>query len=229
MGTRCEYALVLMTRAPLPGATKTRMMPHLTARQCAYLHRCMLRDISRVCACIACEKTADILVACDGIGAEGAIREAFDAPAVYFPQEGEGLGERMARCVESVLSQGYRRCAIIGSDSPAISADDIREAFGLLDRADAVIGPAADGGFYLMAMREFLPAAFGLHGYGHPQVMDQTIAALEEAGSEVAFLRVLRDLDTIDDARSLLSCARGAASDDPIRELATVGFLKGLL
>ena len=85
-------AIILFTRVPVPGKTKTRMMPYLTEKQCAALHTCFLRDIEAQCR--KCE--ADVFVSyAPEEGGEEKLKHILGEQAGYFPQEGEGLGERM--------------------------------------------------------------------------------------------------------------------------------------
>ena len=119
MGER--RALVVMTRVPEPGKTKTRMMPDLTPSQCAEFHACMLRDISETCVAVA-KRGVEVFVAFAPEGAREEVGAYFDVEAGYFPQRGATLGERLGNAIGEVLSRGCSRVAVIGADSPEVGS-----------------------------------------------------------------------------------------------------------
>lgn len=216
-------ALVVMTRAPQPGRTKTRMMPRLTPDQCACLHRALLSDLADVCRVLAPD--VDVFVAYASPGEERAIRVAFDAPAVYFAQRGDSLGERLREAARTVLGRGYARCAIVGCDAPALDSSDVRQAFGALDGADVVLGPAEDGGYYLVAVSSVPAAVFDLAAYGHGAVLEQTLRAADDEGLTCALLRTHVDIDCWADVETLLARAEGDAA---LASLRTVAYLRDI-
>lgn len=216
-------ALVVMTRAPRPGATKTRMMPDLTPCQCAQLHAALLADAARLAR--SCADCADTLVAYAPPDAAGAVRAAFSAPARYFEQSGRDLGESMRAALREARGLGYDRVALVGADAPETAAEDIRTALRLLDDVDLVLGPAADGGFYLLAAQSVPDAVLGLSSYGHGGVLEQTVAAARAAGCSYALLAKRADLDCWEDALALLA---RADADPSLEALATVRYLRGV-
>src|SRR6516225_2823497 len=94
------------------------------------------------------------------------------------PQGPGGLGERMARFFSRRFAEGARRVVLLGSDSPTVPLDFIRDAFNLLRDADVVIGPACDGGYYLVGGTSRMPALFADIEYGQPDVLARTMAKL---------------------------------------------------
>ncbi len=214
-------AVVLMTRIPQPGHTKTRMMPELSPDQCAELHVAMLHDAAALCRNLS--EHCDIYVACASVGEKDTLRNYFDIPAHFFDQCDGGLGDRMRLAVSEVQQQACQRCVLIGVDTPEMQAADIYEAFILLDDVDVVFGPACDGGFYLVGVKEPLQAAFCLSAYGHSHVLSQTLNELDRDGCSYALLRSLHDLDCWDDASALLARAHDNALLD---RLHTVRYLR---
>lgn len=190
-----KRAVVVFTRVPVPGQTKTRMMPYLTAGQCACLHRCFLKDIKNACENVQ----ADLFVCYTPEGEEGILSSLFGENVVYFPQEGEGLGERMYYAIKKVLQNGYRACVLIGADVPEIRSEHLLNAFGMLDENDVVFGPTADGGYYLVGMKKPCREAFEKQTYGHGNVLDQTIGRLREKQFQVCCIAKLCDMDTRED------------------------------
>jgi hypothetical protein len=93
----------------------------------------------------------------------------------------------------------YKRVIIIGSDNPALSSDHINTAFDYLQDADLVIGPAEDGGYYLLGMQTFQPALFHDIAWSTPQVLEQTLSVIQKLALSYATLPVLNDVDTYAD------------------------------
>lgn len=210
-----EKAIIIFTRIPVPGKTKTRMMPHLTPVQCAKLHRCFLQDILSECGNCG----ADIYVSYADDREEAKDREDTDAGKQLVsrmlnerahttveivgcaPQRGEGLGERMYNAVEETLQKGYSSCVLIGTDVPELKACHIEKSFRELEKRDIVFGGTRDGGYYLIGMRTPCKEAFELKSYGHGTVLHDTAAHLKETGYTVGYTETLQDMDTPGDLR----------------------------
>ncbi len=116
-----------------------------------------------------------------------------------FVQKGEDLGRRMLNAFRQAFSDGYKRVALIGTDCPGLSAEILCDAFSLLEMNEAVIGPAEDGGYYLIGLRSLVPALFTARQWSTPCVCDEAIETLEQQGMGIALLPELRDIDTLDD------------------------------
>ena len=123
----------------------------------------------------------------------------------YAPQCGRDLGERMKSAFVQAFSDGVEKALLIGSDIPDMSISLINEAFNALDTSDAVIGPAHDGGYYLIGFNRasFLPDIFQGIAWSTDSVFCQTMKVFGKSGLTVHVLRVLRDVDTFDDLLSL--------------------------
>ncbi len=222
-----KRALIIFTRVPVPGMTKTRLMPYLTPGQCARLHECFLKDIAKICPGTG----ADIFVcytlpeteksgrlsaggrdgSYTGAGdTVGILRKIFGPAAEYYEQTGDGLGERMLSAIREVLERGYERCVLIGTDVPEVESQDIRQAFGILDSKDVVFGPTADGGYYLAGMKSPRKEVFEKQTYGHGSVLQNTIRALSQAGISVGIGRTHHDIDQEEDLRAFRDRMRGS-------------------
>jgi hypothetical protein len=123
---------------------------------------------------------------------------------VYMAQRGEDLGARMADAFVQSFSEGLEKVILIGSDIPDLTEAVIDEAFESLQRNDAVIGPASDGGYYLIGFNKgtFLPDIFAGVPWSTGSVFRQTMKVLQEEGCNVHILPEWRDIDTVDDLRS---------------------------
>ena len=190
-----KRAIIVFTRVPVAGQTKTRMMPYLNAAQCAKLHTCFLKDIQAACQCA----DADVFICYTPENLEERLYGIFGREVSYFPQEGEGLGDRMYRALAHVLEEGYDACVLIGTDIPEIRAEHLRLAFRVLEDQDIVFGPTSDGGYYLIGMKEPSHVPFDNQSYGHGSVLDNAIAGVEAHGLRAGLAFTLHDMDTRED------------------------------
>jgi rSAM/selenodomain-associated transferase 1 len=122
-----------------------------------------------------------------------------------IPQMGADLGERMKNAFWSCFADGFTAAVIIGSDSPDLTPEIFTEAFAALEDRDAVIGPAADGGYYLIGFRKetFVPGAFEGIAWSKDRVFAETADRLDQAGLITHRLPRWRDVDTPEDLRDL--------------------------
>ncbi len=210
-------ALIVFTREPVPGLTKTRLMPYMSADECAALHKCFLRDIRRQLL----RTDADILVFYEGDD-PAFLRKLWGWKTPMIRQSGEGLGERMRRAVDRVFGMGYTEAVLIGTDLPEMKADCIGKAFDLIGDHDVVLGPTWDGGYYLIGMRRMHPEAFANHSYGGADVLEATVNGLKQAGLSVALTDPCRDIDVPEDIGSY---RRRMRADRRLRRSHTGRFL----
>ncbi len=122
---------------------------------------------------------------------------------LYMPQTGENLGERMKNGFVEAISMSFKRVVLIGSDIPDLPLEFIEEAFTSLREKDAVIGPALDGGYYLIGFKKetFSPRVFERIHWSTASVFEKTLKILEQEGLTVHTLQPLRDIDTVEDLR----------------------------
>lgn len=178
--------LSVFARLPVPGKVKTRLIPALGDEGAARLYARLLAHT----VAVAKDSGLDFELRVTG-GEVGAFKALFGED-VQVTEQGEGdLGARMTR-VEPP-------CLIIGTDCPAMSVPLLRAAAGALDERKVVIGPANDGGYYLVGMREPMPFLFEDMAWSTPQVLPQTLARLAERRIGPAILPELADIDTAED------------------------------
>jgi rSAM/selenodomain-associated transferase 1 len=124
----------------------------------------------------------------------------------YMPQLGEDLGKRMENAFHQIFSEGFSRAIIIGSDIPDLPVTVLHEALESLKTSDAVIGPAVDGGYYLIGFRAdtFLPDVFDGQAWSTDSVFGDTMALFERSAYRVHRLPEWRDVDTFEDLKALL-------------------------
>jgi rSAM/selenodomain-associated transferase 1 len=114
------------------------------------------------------------------------------------PQESGDLGQRLARAFAHHFAQGAATVLILGSDCPYVERSDLTAATAALQAADVVIGPARDGGYWLIGLKEPHPELFQGVRWSSESVLDETRRRASEAGLHVELLRLLEDVDTLD-------------------------------
>lgn len=186
-------AIALFAKAPRPGRVKTRLAARLSAEDAAEFHRlCALETWSRLQRVAG----ADAFLYCDRRGADFGLPQADRRTRL---QRGADLGEKMRRCLDELLAQSYRKALIVGSDSPTLPPAHIEAAAAALDRADVVLGPSADGGFYLIGARKTDPRMFDGVTWSRAETRAQTMRALRAAGLGAALAQAWYDVDEPDD------------------------------
>ena len=194
-------ALVMLTRAPRAGRVKTRIAKVLGDAKALAIHRELTERT--VAAARAAREARDVtlVVAHTPADAREEMRAWLGEDLRLEPQRGSDLGERMASAIQARLSSGADRVVVIGSDSPDLTPEMLEEAFGSLDRADVVVGPSADGGYYLIGMRVLHRSLFERIPWSGAETLARTLAAIRTAGLGVHLLDILRDVDTAEDWR----------------------------
>jgi hypothetical protein len=204
-------ALVLYARVPRAGAVKTRMRPRLGPEECLELHRALLHDSLALLRRAADRCGARPILAFSEPWEPGDQRDEVDlalaaAGLARQPQCAGDLGERLRDTFERLGSLGLEPCAVIGSDSPTLPAEHVRRGFELLERGDdLVLGPAEDGGFYLVGAGRALPPVFAGVSWGTSLVLEQTLRAAARCGCRASLLPPWHDVDRPEDLERLRS------------------------
>jgi len=118
-------------------------------------------------------------------------------------QEGNDLGERMQNAFANAFATGQERVIIIGSDCLELETYMIKEAFAVLENNDVVLGPAKDGGYYLIGMKKFLPTLFEDKPWGTDDILMDTLLDLKRMNASYYLLKTLNDIDSIEDIKNL--------------------------
>ena len=124
----------------------------------------------------------------------------------YFRQNGRDLGERMSNAFIETFKDGFKKAVLLGSDAPDLPSSNIGRAFRSLEKSGAVLGPAADGGYYLIGFRRdrFLPSVFSGINWSTRSVFDETKKKLAWHNAEAKVLPEWTDVDTIEDLSALM-------------------------
>ena len=190
--------LIVYTRYPQPGKTKTRLIRSLGAAGAADLQKQMtehtLDTARRFCEAspVACE------IRHEG-GDEKRMRQ-WVGESVGLSEQGAGdLGARMLRSFRHAFHSGAHRAVTIGTDCPELSQTTLATAFSALCDNDLVIGPSMDGGYYLIGLRRPVSALFETIDWGTDQVLEQTVRIADRSNLRTAFLEKLTDVDRPED------------------------------
>jgi len=190
--------LALFAKEPRAGA-KTRLAAACSANRAADIAEAFLFDLLDRFATVADER----FVVFTPKDAEGYFRKiAGDRYRILLQTNGD-LGARMATFIEDRLQLRQARIVIIGTDSPTLPTAMIGQAFNELETADVVLGPAMDGGYYLLGCTRRLPPIFRGIAWGGPTVLGDTIARLSDPAWRVALLPPWYDVDTPDNWQML--------------------------
>jgi rSAM/selenodomain-associated transferase 1 len=209
-------AVVVMAKAPRPGLVKTRLAPLLGDDRCAALQSALITRTVAVATTVAPDAT---LVAFDPPDAKEELADILPPGVELVPQRAGHLGERLAAAVSDAYAVRPGPLAVIGTDIPLLEPRHLQDAAeALAAGADVVLGPARDGGYYLIGMHRPRPAVFDIDPelWGGPRVLAATLASAQAAGLVVRRTEALRDLDTPEDAVAL---AGMASVPSPLRDL----------
>ena len=201
-------AALVMAKAPRPGEVKTRLESLLGADGCARLQTRLLARAARWAGAVAPAAAFVAFTPDDALEEVGAL---VPAGTDLFPQEGADLGERLAAATARVLAMHDGPLLTVGTDLATLSERHAAAAHDdLADGIDVTFGPAFDGGYYLIGLREPHPDVFALpsDAWGGPHVFELSLRAAAEAGLSLGMLRGERDLDTPADARAALADPR---------------------
>ena len=187
-----KKAIILFTRLPIAGMVKTRLMPHLSGEVCADLQWALLADL----ATVQHNAETDLFVFYTPSGSEQTLQrlEELFATASCLPQQGDNLGQRMHQAFVHIFQQSYKGCICIGSDIPLISNEDIKEAWQVLSRNDAIFGPSEDGGYWLVGLKEPFWPLFQ-QNYSHQDVLAEAQRTCMLHRLSVGLTATKRDID----------------------------------
>ena len=187
-------ALTVMAKAPRPGRVKTRLSPPLTPDQAATLNICFLRDTTDNLAQVPGSAG---LISYTPIGDESLFNGLLPATFALVPQRGDIFGERLLAAAQDVLAIGYGSVCLIDSDSPTVPHSAYGQAVAALQQPGdrVVLGPSADGGYYLIGMKHAHPEPFDRITWSTDLVLAETIERCREAGLPVVLLPTWYDVD----------------------------------
>jgi rSAM/selenodomain-associated transferase 1 len=197
MHTNCR--LILFTRYPEPGITKTRLIPVLGSSGAAQLQRVLTEKVSNELKHLRQRFNIPATVHFSG-GSVEQMTHWLGSPFVYVKQISGDIGLKMSHAFLSTFQEGIETVVLIGSDTPDITADLLGQAFTALLTSDVVIGPSLDGGYYLIGFKtssatHLLPIIFQNIPWSTKDVLPTTISRLNQSGYTYSLQPILQDID----------------------------------
>jgi len=191
-----------MAKAPVSGQVKTRLIPFLGQEKATKLYRKMLSDTT--CLMLR-SKICPIQIWCHPTTEHPDFLILKQQGSWLFQQKGNNLGDRMYTALDQAL-KSFQFVVVIGCDCPLMSHEIVQKAFAELakENLDAVLGPAEDGGYYLLGLKKPAPSLFQNISWGTAHVMDQTRNNLRKMDWQWSELDTLWDLDRHEDFSRLL-------------------------
>lgn len=200
-----DNGILFFVKYPEPGQVKTRLAARIGTTYAVELYQCFLDDLSETLA-----NTDHDIIVCyspDTATAKVWAQHRFPFAKQFCAQRGANLGERMLNAFEFGF-RAYQKLLLIGSDSPHMPIHIFNEAFDALEAFDVVIGPSADGGYYLIGFQQNVSCrAFQNINWSTNRVLTQTQNALASENKSVHLLPEMLDIDEYDDLELFLSVA----------------------
>lgn len=213
--TRQHDALVIVAKYPAAGRVKTRLGVTIGFEQSAHLYRAFLCDLHERFSQVATTCSFDLIWACPDDPAS--LAPIVGAEARILQQRGDNFAERLYHICRDCAALGYSRTVILGSDSPQAPTDIVTRALTLLTSFDVVLGPAEDGGYYLIGLHNqpAPPDLFTGITMSTPQVFAQTLERAATLGLTVDLLEAIGDVDVEEDLWRLARALDAAPSLAP--------------
>ncbi|MEE9487540.1 MAG: TIGR04282 family arsenosugar biosynthesis glycosyltransferase [Candidatus Brocadiales bacterium] len=212
-----EDVLIIFVKYPEPGKVKTRLARAIGEGGASRLYRLMAEDtVGRLGARGSGRHRNngeyETIVFYDPPEKFQEIKDWLGGGLRYIEQSGKNLGERLAGAFDVVFCAGARRVAVVGTDCPGVTQDTVTKALARLREKDVVIGPAADGGYYLIGLSRNAPELFASIDWSTDMVFNQTLENVERLGLSFTTLEVMKDVDELSDlsAEQLHSIERKA-------------------
>ncbi|MDJ0649437.1 MAG: TIGR04282 family arsenosugar biosynthesis glycosyltransferase [Xenococcaceae cyanobacterium MO_188.B19] len=190
--------LIIFTRYPEPGKTKTRMIPALGAEGAAKLQRQMSEHTLKTATEWQKSSGGNIAIYFAG-GNVSLMSNWLGKDLTYYPQKEGNLGYRMESAFNQAFNRGVTRVVTIGIDCPDINLVILNQAFSCLSEKELVLGKAEDGGYYLIGLNYLIPELFQNINWGTSQVLAQTQNIANSLNLNTAYLPMLRDVDRPED------------------------------
>lgn len=190
--------LIIFTRYPQSGKTKTRLIPALGEEGAANLQRQMTEyTVSKV---KKFQSSAAISFEIRFAGGDLQLMQNWLGTELNYQLQGEGdLGKRMKNSFLSAFNQGAQEVITIGIDCPGVNAQLLAEAFEKIRNCDLLLGPAVDGGYYLIGLKRAIEELFINIDWGTAKVLQQTVDIAQQFNLSVAYLQTLADVDRPED------------------------------
>ena len=213
-----DRVLVVMAKAPRPGAVKTRLTPSLSPEAVTAFYCCLLDDTLALARSLG---DVEVAIMCPEPDVNELARLAGEGASVVA-QKGEGLAAGLTSVFAHFAEAHQRRTIAFNSDSPHLPRSVLEGAFETLAEHDMVVGPTDDGGYYLVGAKASHPALFARDGMGTSNALETLLSRARALGLSVGFADPFYDIDVAGDLTRLAAELRLA----PIRAPRTARWLK---
>ncbi len=195
-----ENLLIILIKYPAAGKVKTRLAFDIGRKNAARVYRqiagTVVKNTSPDDNC-----NYNLQICFSPSKARNMIRKWLTVPAIYSLQQRGNIGRRMSYCFKKAFREGYKKVVLTGSDCPALMRPVILHAFRSLEQSDVVVGPAIDGGYYLIGMKRHVPELFQKIEWSTNMVLAQTLDRIKCKGLSFIMLEWLRDIDRVSDLK----------------------------
>jgi rSAM/selenodomain-associated transferase 1 len=218
-----KKSVISFVKYPEPGEVKTRLGKKIGFPEAAMLYRHCLADLIPMLSSL----DIDIRYYIGQAERVRQFRDEWRLPKACFRQSGEMLGDRMINAFRETFEQGFDSAVLIGSDSPQLSPPLLNVAFDTLLKADVVIGPSIDGGYYLFGCRRssFRPEFFQGIEWSSPRVYESTMSAIKISNQTVVELPHMQDIDNFEDFDRFLTTYRRT----PVQQSRTYEWIENFM
>jgi uncharacterized protein len=213
-----DRVLVIMAKAPRPGAVKTRLTSRLPVEAVTGFYRCLLEDTLALARSLS---DVEVAIMCPGSDVNELAQLAGNEASVVA-QQGEGLAAGLTSVFAHFAGNRQRRTIAFNSDSPHLPRSVLEAAFETVAAHDLVVGPTHDGGYYLVGAKNSHPTLFAGDGMGTSSALERLLSRARALELSVGFAEPFYDVDVADD----LACLAGELRMAPARAPRTAAWLK---
>lgn len=191
-----DSALVVFAKYPEAGNVKTKLALHIGEKNSAAFCKAMIKDLIKKHK----SHKYDLIIAYSPKDKEKQFKKDYKAD-LYIPQIGENFGKRAMNAFKKLLKK-YKKVVAVASDVPDLEPKQVHKAFMSLENVDVVVGPAADGSYYLVGMKKPIDLFGGVKGY-YPEILEDTLRLIQKKNSSYALLEKKNDIDDVYSFRKL--------------------------
>ncbi len=208
---KIDTAIIVFTKFPVEGKVKTRLAKSMGNKFAVSLYRVCAEHTFKELVKVK-ETGLELFLFCSEENEIEQVMQWAGKDFNYYSQQGDDLGLKMYNAFDTVFKKGYKKVIIIGTDAPDVSMKIVRSAISVLDNYSVVIGPANDGGYYLLGFKSKLIDLFSGIEWSTDSVFDDTIKKLNNSKIKYFMLDELTDIDTLEDLQNWLRHYKGDAS-----------------
>ncbi len=194
-----DRVLVIMAKAPRPGAVKTRLTPSLPLQAVTAFYRCLLDDTLALAGSLG---NAEVAIMCPPSDVDELTQLAGNGASVVA-QKGEGLAAGLTSVFAHFAEDHRRHTIAFNSDSPHLPRSVLEDAFEILSARDMVVGPTEDGGYYLVGAKASHPTLFARDGMGTNSALETLLSRARALELSIGFADPFYDIDVADDLTRL--------------------------